>query len=49
MYGVSGNELNNIKQAIAGLQKGEWLIKNNDAILMGSGKKHKKIKVRHLI
>jgi hypothetical protein len=49
MYGVSGNQLNNIKQAIAGLQKGEWLSRNNDAILMGSGKKHKKIKVRHLI
>jgi HSP90 family molecular chaperone len=49
MYGVSGNELNDIKQAIASLQKGELLIKNNDAILMGIGKRYKKIMVRHLI
>ena len=49
MYGVSGSELVEIKQAIAGLQKGELIIKNNDAILMGLGKKYKKIKVRHLI
>jgi hypothetical protein len=49
MYGVAGNELIEIKQAIAGLQKGELMIKNNDAILMGFGKKYKKIMVRHLI
>jgi hypothetical protein len=49
MYGVSGNDLNDIKQAIASLQKGELLIKNNDAIIMGIGKKYKKIMVRHLI
>lgn len=49
MYGTSTNELVEIKQAIAGLQKGELLIKNNDAILLGMGKKFKKIKVRHLI
>jgi hypothetical protein len=48
-YGFSGHELNEIKQNIAGLQKGEFLIKNNDAILMGIGKKYKKIMVRHLI
>jgi hypothetical protein len=34
MYGVSGSELVEIKQAIAGLQKGELIIKNNDAILI---------------
>jgi len=49
MYGVAGNDLVEIKQAIAGLQKGELIIKNNDAVLMGFGKKFKKIKVRHLI
>jgi type IV secretory pathway VirB4 component len=49
MYGTSANELIEIKQAIASLQKGELLIKNNDAILLGMGKKFKKIKVRHLI
>lgn len=49
MYGASANELVEIKQAIASLQKGDLLIKNNDAILLGMGKKFKKIKVRHLI
>ena len=49
MYGVAGNDLVEIKQAIAGLQKGELIIKNNEAIILGSGKKFKKIKVRHLI
>jgi hypothetical protein len=49
MYGVAGNDLVEIKQAIAGLQKGELIIKNNDAVLMGFGKKFKKIKARHLI
>ena len=49
LYGVSGNELNDIKQAIAGLQKGELIIKNNEAIVLGMGKRYKKILVRHLI
>ena len=49
MYGVSGNDLVEIKQAIAGLQKGELIIKNNEAIILGFGKKFKKIMVRHLI
>jgi hypothetical protein len=49
LFGVSGNELNEIKQAIAGLQKGELIIKNNDAIILGMGKRFKKISVRHLI
>lgn len=49
MYGVSGNDLNEIRQAIAGLQKGELIIKNNEAIILGIGKKFKKIGVRHLI
>ena len=49
LYGVSGNELNEIKQAIASLQKGELIIKNNEAIILGMGKKFKKILVRHLI
>lgn len=49
MYGVTGNELNEIRQAISGLQKGELIIKNNEAIILGIGKKFKKILVRHLI
>lgn len=49
MYGVSGNELTEIKQAIASLQKGELIIKNPTAIALGMGKKFKKIKVNHLI
>lgn len=49
LFGVSGNELNDIKQAIASLQKGELIIKNNEAIILGIGKKFKKISVRHLI
>ena len=49
LFGVSGNEFNEIKQAIAGLQLGELIIKNPTAIALGIGKKFKKIKVRHLI
>jgi hypothetical protein len=49
MYGVSGNELNEIRQAISSLQKGELIIKNNEAIILGIGKKYKKIHVRRLI
>ncbi len=49
LFGVSGNEFQEIKQAIAGLQKGELIIKNPTAITLGMGKKFKKIRVRHLI
>jgi hypothetical protein len=49
LFGVSGNEFNEIKQAISGLQLGELIIKNPTAITLGVGKKFKKIKVRHLI
>ena len=49
LFGVSGSEFQEIKQAIAGLQKGELIIKNPTAIALGMGKKYKKIKVRHLI
>ena len=49
LYGASPSELLEIKQAIAGLQKGELIIKNNDAIALGIGKKFKKIMVRHII
>lgn len=49
LFGVSGNDFNEIKQAISGLQKGELIIKNPLAIALGMGKKYKKIKVSHLI
>jgi len=49
LFGVSGNEFQEIKQAISSLQKGELLIKNPTAIALGMGKRYKKIKVSHLI
>lgn len=49
LFGVSGAEFQEIKQAISGLQKGELIIKNPTAITLGMGKKYKKIKVSHLI
>lgn len=49
LFGVSGKEFQEIKEAIASLQKGELIIKNPTAVALGMGKKYKKIKVRHLI
>lgn len=49
LFGVSGKEFQDIKEAISGLQKGELIIKNQTALALGIGKKFKKIKVRHLI
>jgi hypothetical protein len=49
LFGVSGKDFQEIKEAIAGLQKGELIIKNPTAIALGMGKKYKKIRVRHLI
>lgn len=49
LFGVSGKELQEIREAIAGLQKGELIIKNPTAITLGIGKKFKKIKIKHLI
>ncbi len=49
LFGVSGKDFQEIKEAIAGLQKGELIIKNPTAIALGIGKKYKKIKVSHLI
>lgn len=49
LFGVSGRDFQEIKEAIAGLQKGELIIKNPTAITLGMGKKYKKIRVRHLI
>lgn len=49
LFGASGQELNEIRQAIAGLQKGELIIKDQLAFALGMGRKYKKINVTHLI
>lgn len=49
LFGVSGQELQEIRTAIAGLQKGELIIKDQMAFALGMGKKYKKINVTHLI
>lgn len=49
LYGVSGQELQNIRSAIAGLQKGELIVKDQTAFTLGMGNKYKKINVTHLI
>lgn len=49
LFGVSGKELQEIRTEIAGLQKGELIIKDQNAFLLDIGKKYKKIKVTHLI
>lgn len=49
LFGVSGQELQDIRTAIAGLQKGELIIKDQMAFALGMGNKYKKINVTHLI
>ena len=49
LFGVSGMALQELKQAIAGLQKGELITKDAQAMTLGIGKHWKKIKVTHLI
>ena len=49
LFGVSGMALQELKQAIAGLQKGELITKDSQAMMLGIGKHWKKIKVTHLI
>lgn len=49
LFGVSGAALQEIKQAIAGLQKGELITKDAAAMALGIGKHWQKIKVTHLI
>lgn len=48
-FGVSGCQLQELKQAITGLQKGELITKDAQAMELGIGKHWKKIKVTHLI
>lgn len=49
LFGVNGRELQEIRTEIAGLQKGELIIKDQMAFALDLGKKYKKIKVSHLI
>ena len=49
LFGVSGAALQEIKQAIAGLQKGELITKDAANMALGIGKHWQKIKVTHLI
>lgn len=49
LFGVSGNEFQEIKTAIAGLQLGELIVKDSTAISLGIGKKYKKIKVHRFM
>ena len=49
LFGVNGIALQELKQAIAALQKGELITKDAQAMALGIGKHWKKIKVTHLI
>jgi len=49
LFGVSGNEFQEIKEAIGNLKLGELIIKDVVAAQLGIGKKYKKIKTTHLI
>ena len=49
LFGVSGKDLQEIKQVIASLQKGELVMKDANAMAIGYGKHYSKIRVTHLI
>jgi len=49
LFGVSGNSLQELKQVITGLQKGELITKDAENMALGIGKHWQKIKVTHLI
>lgn len=49
LFGVTGNELNELKSEISRLEKGEVIMKDNETALLGIGKKYKKIKLNKII
>ena len=49
LFGVAGRDLQELRAAVAGLQKGEIIIKDNIAAVLGLGKSWKKALVTHLI
>jgi hypothetical protein len=49
LFGVSGSQLQDLKQAITNLQKGELITRDSSLAELGLGASWKKIKVTHLI
>lgn len=49
LFGATGREFQEIKEAIGNLQKGEVMLKNATAVALGMGKRYKVLKVRKLI
>jgi type IV secretory pathway VirB4 component len=49
LFGVNGSQLQELKQAITGLQKGELITRDSSLAELGLGPSWKKIKVTHLI
>lgn len=49
LFGVGGKDLQELRSAVAGLQKGEIIIKDNIAAILGLGRSWKKALVTHLI
>ena len=49
LFGVSGLLLQELKQSITGLQKGELITRDSANMALGIGKPWQKIKVTHLI
>ena len=49
LFGVSGSLLQELKQSITGLQKGELITRDSTNMALGIGKPWQKIKVTHLI
>lgn len=49
LFGVNGTQLQELKQAITGLQKGELITRDSSLSELGLGPRWKKIKVTHLI
>lgn len=49
LFGVSGNALNELKAELTNLQKGEVIMKDSMAALMGSNKPYKKIMISKII
>lgn len=49
LFGVNGRDFQELKEAVAALQKGELIIKNQTALQMGFGKRWKKILVNRLV
>lgn len=49
LFGVTGRDFQEIKEAIGNLQKGEVLLKNSTAMTLGMGKRYKVVNVRKQI